>query len=172
MKAVLVVALLSFITGLFGCKGTTAPRHAAADVSGASISCGHMNRAFGYSFWVREDGEALLFDAECFTNEWQVPTVLESVEISGDEFDGLLKIIEDGGLIQYAENYKEPPKLPVSAMDETTYAFSLSFKDGESFLTKNRQEALETYFYALAEKYAETHNIAESDFTDESEEEE
>lgn len=172
IKAVRIVALLSLISGLFGCKGTTAPQHTTADISGVSISCGHMNRAYGYSFWVRMDGKTPVFDADCFTHEWEVPTVLESVEIDEDEFEELLKIIEDNQLIQYAENYKQPSKSPILVLDDTTYAFCMDFTDGKSFLTNDRQEELETYFYALAEKYAETHNIAEADFNDESEEEE
>lgn len=173
MKAVLIVmALLSLFSGLFGCRGQTPPKHTAAELTGASISCGHMNRLFGYSFWVRKDGSSLLFDADCYTHEREVQTVLESVEITESEFEELLTVITDNQLIQYAENCKQPSKSPIMAMDETTYAFSLSFADGESYLTKDRQEELENYFYTLAEKYAPTHNIAESDFTGEPNEEE
>lgn len=161
MKAVLIVALLSFISGIFGCRGTKDPQHTTAEISGASISCGHMDRSFGYSFWVRADGDSLLLDADCYTHEREVETVLEAVEISESEFEELLKIVEDDGLIQYAENYKEPAKSPIIVMDETTYGFCLTFTDGKSFLTRDRQEKFESYFYTLAEKYAETHNIAD-----------
>lgn len=169
IRAVIVLAFLSFISGLFGCKGKT-PRHSAADIRGVSVSCGHSNRSFGYSFWVRTDSKSVLFDADCFTHNRETPTVLEAVEISESEFEELLKIVEEKQLIQYAEKYKKPPKSPFLVLDETTYAFNLTFTDGENFLTKDRQEELESFFYALAEKYAETHNIADAEYCGEKEE--
>lgn len=169
IRAVLVLALLSFISGLFGCKGKT-PRHSAKDIRGVSVSCGHMNRSFGYSFWVRTDSKSVLFDADCFTQNKEIPTVLEAVEISESEFDELMKIIEEKQLIKYAENYKKPPKSPFMVLDDTTYAFNLTFTDGENILTNDRQEELENFFCALAEKYAETHNIADTENLDEKEE--
>lgn len=169
-KAILAAALLSFVSELSGC--TAPPKHTTTEISGVSISCGHMNRSYGYSFWVRADNSSMLFDADCYTGNYEIPTVLESVEISNDEYAELMKIIEEAQLIQYAENYKKPPKSPVFVSDETTYCFSLTFTDGENYLTYNRQEELENYFYALAEKYAETHNIADDDLIGESYEEE
>lgn len=153
-KAVLPVTFLARLLG------HGAPRHTTDDISSVSISCGHMCRSCGYSFWVHAEGSTLLFDADCFIHQQEIPAVLASIAISGGEFETLLDLIRADQLIQYAEQYKQPPRSPIVILDDTTYGFCLTFKDGTSLLTRDRQEKLETYFYALAEKYATTQDPA------------
>ena len=54
-KAVTVMGLLAVIAGLFGCN--KAPKHTLSEISEVSIACGHMDRSFGYLFWVHREQE-------------------------------------------------------------------------------------------------------------------
>lgn len=144
---------LSF--GLIGChKASRAAKHELSEIISVSISCGHMNRSYGYSFWARkEDGWSL--DAECFTHNYEVETVFENSEMSGEDVEALFEILEQSESIAYAENYQEKKKLPVQVKDETMYSLCLIFSDGNQYATCDRQNDLENFFYRLAEKYDE-----------------
>ncbi len=151
-KAVAAVGLLATLAGLFGCTKTPKPpKHKISDISSVSISCSHMDRCYGYYFWVRRDGDVWLFDATCFTNDHEVETVFENREVSSEDIDELSKILERNGSISYAENYKKPKKLPFEVMDETIYTFCLAFSDGSKYNTNDPQKELEQFFYRLAE---------------------
>lgn len=150
-KAVTVMGLLAVIAGLFGCN--KAPKHTLSEISEVSIACGHMDRSFGYLFWVHREQDKWLFDAECFTHDHMEETMFENREVSGKDMDTLFEILERSDSIAYAENYKKPKKLlPFEVMDETTYSFCLTFSDGSRYVTRDPQKELEEFFYRLAEQ--------------------
>lgn len=148
-KAVLIVTMLSLLCGLFGCGKA---RHKISDITSVSLSCGHMTAGFGYSFWIRKEGDDWLFDAECYTHDGTEKTVFENREVGEAEINSLLGIIEKNNLAAYAENYKKPKDSPIQVMDETAYIFVLGFSDKSRFVTNDRVGELEEYFYRLAEQ--------------------
>ena len=155
-KAVAVMGLLALLTGLFGCGKAPKPaRHELSEIREVSIACAHMDRSFGYYFRMHRDGDKWLFDTECFTHGHEIETVFENSEVSGENVNELLDILERNDSIAYAENYKKPMDSPFEVMDETTYSFCLAFSDGEQYNTLDSQGELEKFFYRLAEQVNE-----------------
>lgn len=152
-RTVVLLGLCSAFLGLFACNKAPKPaQHDLSEITSVSISCGHMDRRYGYSFWIHRNEDIWLFDAECFTHDREVETVFENREVSGEAIDALFEILDRNNLIVYAENYKMPIKLPFQVMDDTTYSFCLTFSDGNQYLTCDVQKELEDFFYLLAEK--------------------
>ena len=141
--------MLSLLCGLFGCGKA---RHKISDITSVSLSCGHMTASFGYSFWMRKDGDVWLLDAECHTHDGTEKTVFKNHEVGGTEINSLLRIIVKNDLTAYAENYKKPKDSLIQVMDETAYIFVLGFSDKSRFVTNDRVGELEEYFYRLAEQ--------------------
>ena len=44
-----------------------------------------------------------------------------------------MSILENNGTVEFAENYKKPKKSPFVIADESNYALSLVFSDGERY---------------------------------------
>ncbi len=152
---VLCMAVLSTLCGTLGCsREQEGAKHGTAELTAVSISCGHMDRSLSYSFWARRSGESWLFDAECSTDQNQTETVLESQALDADDVNELMTILSRNDSIAYAESYRATKKV-LSAVDETTYSFCLTFEDGEQYVTDDRQGELEELFYRIAEKYGE-----------------
>lgn len=150
------MAAISLICGLFGCQKAPQPaKHELSEITAVSISCGNMDRSHSYSFWAHKEDNGWLLDAECFTHTFETETKLENRELSGEDAEELLEILEQNESIAYAENYKEPKKFSAEVADETSYCFCLNFSDGNQYVTYDRQKDLETFFYRLAEKYDE-----------------
>lgn len=148
------MSVLSLICGLFGCQKASKPaKHELSEIKSVSISCGHMDRSYGYSFQIYKEENGWLLNAECFTHNYETETVLEKCELSGEDAKALLEILERNESIAYAENYSKPKKRSVRIADETTYGFCLTFSDGNFYATYDRQSDLEEFFYRLAEKY-------------------
>lgn len=146
------MGILATLAGLFGCSKSPKPaQHTISEISAVSIACGHMDRSYGYYFWIHREQDKWLFDTECFTNDHETETVFENREVSGEDIDALFKILERNDSITYAENYKKPKKPLFEIMDETTYSFCLTFSDGNRYTTNDRQKELEEFFYCLAE---------------------
>lgn len=154
------MGILAILIDLFGCSKKPKPaQHALSDLSTVSIACCHMDRSYGYSFWIHREQDNWLFDADCFTQEHQEETILKGREVSDEDADVLFEILERNDSIVYAENYRKPKKLPYVILDETTYSFTLTFSDGSSYLTRDYQKELEEFFYRLAENT----NLCEGD---------
>ncbi|MBP3305090.1 MAG: hypothetical protein J6L24_03880 [Oscillospiraceae bacterium] len=151
------MGLPAVLAGLFG-KAPGPVRHELSETKGISISCCHMDRSFGYSFWIRREGDAWLFDAECFTHDHEVETVFENREVADGDRKALFAILERCGSISYAEHDRKPKKSPFQILDETTYCFCLTFSDGSRYVTRDRQKELEAFFYRLAEQTGDAGN--------------
>ena len=111
-------------------KRTGSARHTVSDICEVSVTCGHMNRCYGYCFRIRRKNGAWLFDAECFTHNREEETVFEDRAVNGGDIEELPGILERNDSIAYAENYKKPIKLPLRVLDDTSYNFSLTFSEG------------------------------------------
>ena len=146
------MGLLAIFAWLFGCNKTPKPaQHELSEISGVSLSCGHMDRSYSYSFWLHLEEDTWLFDAECFTHDFEEETVFEGREVSSEDMDALFEILERNDRIAYAENYQKPSDSIFEVMDETTYGFCLTFSDGSQYVTYDAQDELRQFFYRLAE---------------------
>lgn len=167
-KAVTVVALLSALCGLFGCDKT--PEYTVEDIRSVSISCGHMDYSHSYAFYLRKEENGWLLDAEFATDTEQSRVEYEACPVAQEDVRALLNIVQEQDVIGKLRRYKKP-KIGVQVLDETTYYTSLLFADGESIgAASHVDSALESGFYRLAEKYADT--IPETDHTQTDTEEE
>lgn len=151
------MAALYLICGLFGCQNAPKPaKHELSEITAVSISSGHMDRNYGYSFWAHKKENGWFLNAECFTHNYEAETVLENRELDGEDAETLLEILKQSESIAYVENYKKSKNATVQVADETIYSFCLTFSDGNQYVTCDRQNDLEKFFYHLAEKYDET----------------
>lgn len=151
--ALLMTALLC---GLFGCGRTENIReHALDDLTAVSISCAEMDRCYSYSFLMRRERDTWLFDADCFTQAFEAETQLKDVPVSSEIAERLLVLVEDNELIAHAESYSVGKRLLDAASDGSAYAMCLSFSDESQYVANGRQEALERFFYQLAEELAQ-----------------
>lgn len=150
------MSILFLILSLFGCQKAALPaKHELSEITAVSISCANIDRSYSYSFFVHKEENIWLFDAKCFTHNYETETVLNGYELGGNDAKILLEILEQNGSIAYVENYKKPKNLPVQVADDTTYAFCLTFLDKKQYVTYDRQSDLEEFFYDLAKKYDE-----------------
>lgn len=151
----MIMSILSAIVGIFGCN--KAPEHTANDIRSFSISCNHMDFSFAYFFDIKKSEDGWLFSTECFTDGKSQHTEFENCPVTNEEVENLLDIIREKDVIDSLRRYKEP-KLKFHALDETTYYSSIGFADGESIGAKTivSGDDIESYFYRLAEKYADT----------------
>lgn len=155
-KAVCFIGMVSLLCGLFGCRrAPKPPQHTLSELTGISLSCGHMDLSCSYTFFAHKAQDGWLLDADCFTHDYTAKTVLEGCMLTDEDATALLEILQQRDKIAYAENYKANNKHPFSVADETTYRFCLTFADEKQYATDDRQADLEEYFYRLAQKYAQ-----------------
>ena len=121
-----VMSLFAFLAGLLGC--TKEPEYEVSQLRAIAISCSHMDRRYGYSFFLHQEEDQWLLDANCFTQDREVETEFSGKAVESGEIDTLLDVLERNGTIEYAETYKEPEKT-YQVMDETVYSLSLTFED-------------------------------------------
>ena len=153
-KAVILLELLAMFSALFGCGESRSAQHEISELRSISMSCGHSNHCYSYSFFLRKEGETWLFDAECFTKDREEETVFSSKAVGDGELEALFDILERSGTIAYAESYKKPKKFPFTVLDAPMYGFALTFTDGSVYNTDSAGDArhdLEDFFYRLAE---------------------
>lgn len=147
------MTLFGFSCGLSGCKKEQrSESHKISEITAVSISCGHTDRSYGYSFWTHKDGNVWFFDAECFTDNFETEKKFENCVLDDEDSKKLLEILEQNESIAYTENYSAKSGSSHAA-DETAYSFCLTFSDGKQCVTYDRQSDLEDFFYPLAEKY-------------------
>ncbi len=150
------MAILSVICGLLGCQKAPKPaEHELSDITAVSISCGEMDLCYGYSFWAHNEENTWLLDAECFTHNFEVETILKNRQLTDKDIETLFEILEQNNSISYVENYQNSKKFSFQTSDGSTYSFCLTFSDGNQYVTCDRQNDLEEFFYHLAEKYDE-----------------
>ena len=151
-KTVTAVCLLSALAGLFGCG--KAQRHEVSQIVSVSISCCHMDYSYGYHFLLRKENGVWLFDAECFTDDFQTQTVFADKTVGDDKITELFDIIEKNETVKFAETYKKPKKI-FKVLDETMYGLCLTFDDGSRYNADSigsAMQELESFFYRLAEE--------------------
>ena len=147
-----VMSLFAFLAGLLGC--TKEPEYEVSQLRAIAISCSHMDRRYSYSFFLHQEEDQWLLDANCFTQDREVETEFSGKAVESGEIDTLLDILERNGTIEYARSYREPKRL-FQALDDTGYGLSLTFADDARYSVSSigtAQPELEAFFYRLAEE--------------------
>lgn len=154
-KVVMIMSISSFLFGSAGCdKAVNSVQHKSSDITSVSIAFSCMDRSISYHFLMHKEQDKWLFDTNCFTQNNKKETTLENCEVTNDEVEALLNIIERNDSIAYAAKYKKPLKPLFRVEDASSYNFSLKFSDGTQSTAYECQKDLEVFFYGLAEKYS------------------
>ena len=172
-KAVMLLVLVTVLSGLLGCTAKprdAEPVHDVSEVCMIYIGCGHMDYSCCYNFMLKRSTEEAVeagqvgeagadsgwyFEGGCFLRDEEERTDFEPTPVSSESAAKLLNIIRANNTIPYAENYKAPKKLKIFALDETTYSFCIEFSDGQQYIISEmlpEQNELEKYFYDLGKE--------------------
>lgn len=152
-KLLSMTAILSVVCCIFGCGRL--PEYTVDDIRSVSISCGHMDYSYSYSFYIRKAENEWLFDADFALNTEEPRVEFENCSVDNEDVKELLDIVRDREVIKNLRHYKKP-KIKLQISDETTYYTSVLFSDGEQAgapILINQD--IETYFYRLGEKYTD-----------------
>lgn len=146
------MALLSVLSGLFGCQKT--PEYTIDDIRSVSISCGHMDYSHSYSFYLRKSENNWLLDAEYAVDTEQPRIEYEERPVSEKDAKELLSVVQEQDVIGKLQRYKKP-RITVQVADETNYYTAILLADGERLgAAAHISGELVTGFYNLAGKYA------------------
>lgn len=163
LGVVTALSFLSVLCGLFGCG--SAPKYSAEDITAISITCGHMDYSYSYSFYLRSedlltdglltDGKNWLLDADFAVDSKSPHTEYERCSVAAEDVRELLNIVREQELIEKLRRWKEP-KLKLSVSDETTFYSSILFADGTQLGAPiSLSNDVTEYFYRIAKKYAD-----------------
>ena len=150
--------LLAFLVGLLGCQkipDAEKTYHKVSDMCVLSMSSGHMDRSYSYSFTIMKEDGCWFLDAECFLQNHEVEAIVSHREVERKDMEELFEILEEHEIIAYAESYQKPLKSKFIVLDETMYSFGISFSDESTYnigSTVPGQGDLEDFFYRLAEE--------------------
>lgn len=152
-RVLLAAVILSYFCSLTGCGKPT--EYTVDDIRSVSVSCGHMNYSYSYSFYLRKSENEWLLDAEYATDAENPRVEYEKCPVAENDVKELLDIVRDQDLIKKLYRSKKT-KLKVHISDETMYYTSVLFSDGEIMgASAYISQDLETCFRSLAEKYAD-----------------
>ena len=158
LGVVTALSFLSVLCGLVGCG--SAPKYSAEDITAISITCGHMDYSYSYSFYLRSedlmtDGQNWLLDADFAVDSESPHTEYERCSVAAEDVRELLNIVREQELIEKLRRWKEP-KLKFSVSDETTFYSSILFADGTQLGAPiSLSDDVTEYFYRIAKKYAD-----------------
>ena len=145
--------IFSYSYSLFGCGKPM--EYTSNDIRSVSASCGHMDYAHSYSFYIRKVENEWLFDADFAINTEDPHVELENCSVTAEDVKELLDIVHDREVIKKLRCYKKP-KVKLQISDETAYYTSILFSDGEQAGAPTCiNQDIEAYFYRLGEKYAD-----------------
>ena len=134
--------------------GHKQPVHTGEEIQSVSVSCGHMDYCYGYSFQLKKTENGWLLDAECFTDAEQPRVELQDCPVTGAEAEELLRLIREEQILNKLRRYRKPVHR-FHVLDETTYYASISFSDGASVgAPELASKELEAFFYRCAGKYS------------------
>lgn len=146
--------LLPYCCSLLGSEKQAG--YTVEDIRSVSISCGHMNYAHSYSFFLRKEESGWLLDADFAADSESPHTEYAECPVTERDAQSVLDIVEQQKLVQALRRYKKPI-VKVTVSDETMYYTLLGLANGESIGAPKRvSEELETEFYRLADQYADS----------------
>lgn len=137
-----------------GCMGSPAPER-EEQLTGLSLYQNHMNFGFCYSFYLREEGETVLFDAEVRFDEEPYGIILESCEVDKVYMDKLRSLDKKHAVTDYVNSYKSKASL-FEAADKTDNKITVFLSDGTDKSADTKEEHVEVlydFFFDLAKEY-------------------
>lgn len=166
-KALSAAVLLPLICGMFGCG--KAQEYNIDDIISVSVSCGHMDYSYSYSFYIRKVENEWLLDADFATDTESPHTVYECRTVTNEDAEGLLNTVREQNLTEKLKKYKEP-KTKYVALDEAAKYTSILFSDGERIGAATVNNELHDCFLRMGKKYADTAFETDNTQTDTEEE--
>lgn len=158
LSILIVVSATAF--GLVGCNSNTEE----PELVGMSLSQNHMNYSECYSFYLRQEDDKVLFDAQLNLYEEPYSIVLEGVEVDKANFKKLVKIENKYEIVKYVLKYRKK-KLPIQVMDETVNTTSVYFQDNtdkSADTSDDYKQDLYEFFRALTLEHKDF-SVASSD---------
>lgn len=172
MKRNLMKGVVLFLSGMMlfgsvGCKG--GDNSELGRLESISMSCGHMDQSMGYNFYLRQEGDEILLDAEFFppydseTNEYPERIEVENAVVTDKTaMERAGEILDRHKVYEFLKTYKKPVKI-FQAMDETTYGFSAKWggKLYSASSVNSAESELKEFFTDLAMNSVETMQTGE-----------
>lgn len=137
-----------------GCMGNPAPK-SEERLIGLSLNQNHMNFGYCYSFYLREEDDKVLFDAEIRFDEEPYCIILESCEVDKTYLNELRSLDEEHSITSYVTTYKKKPSL-FEAADKTVNKTTVYLSDGTDESADSKEEHIDVlygFFFDLAQKY-------------------
>ena len=155
--AYIVIALTSIVVMgvVFAGCANSPQKENKVQLTGLSISQNHMNFGYCYSFYLREEDDKVLFDADVRFDEEPYSIILEGCEIDKKYAEELRKLDKEYSVTEYVTNYKKKPSL-FDVSDETTNRTTVYLSDGTDKTAETKEEymdALYNFFFGLAKEY-------------------
>lgn len=125
VAATTLVVIAAIMTGCFAIPA----KKEKPPIEGISLHQNHMDYSYCYSFYLRKDGEKVLFDADFAIDEEPYRIILEGCEVDASYMDKLKELDEANGISDYVSDYKET-KSPVEILDDTVVRTTVYFTDG------------------------------------------
>ncbi len=137
-----------------GCMGSTAPKN-EKQLVGLSFSQNHMNFGGCYSFYLREEDDKVLFNAEVRFEEEPGCIILESCEVRKTYLEKLRGLDEEYSFTDYVTAYKKKTPL-FEPTDKTVNKITVYLSDGTDKTADAKGEHIDVlygFFLDLAKEY-------------------
>ena len=119
------------------------------------LHCGHSNADCGYSFCLLKSTEEWLLSAECCVDGRENPVTLTNHPVRYEDAEKLLETMQQQNVIHIVRCYKELKRQEIT-LDEPSYHLAIKMDNGEVVAANALVcKEMETFFYHLAETYAE-----------------
>ncbi len=156
-----MVYIVIAVTGLIvagvifaGCT-VTPENGSSAQLTGLSLSQNHMNFGHCYSFYLREEGDKVLFDAEVRFDEEPYCIILEGCQVDKAYLKELMRLDKKYLVTDYVTTYKDRPSI-FEAADQTVNKTTVYLSDGTDKTADTKDEHVDVlydFFFNLAKKY-------------------
>ena len=156
MVYIIVSVMTLVVLGAFAVGCAPKSNDTKQDFVGLSLSQNHMDFTYCYSFYLREEDDKVVFDAQVRFYEEPYEIILESCEVDSSYMKKLRKLEEKHSIVEYVENFKEK-KSPFLVMDETVNKTSVYYKNSDdktADTSSEYEEELYCFFVDLAKEYA------------------
>lgn len=156
MVYILIAVTGLIVTGVLfaGCNINSADG-STKELAGLSFYRNHMEFSSCYSFYLREEDDKVLFDAEVRFEEEPYCIILESCEVDKSELERLRSLDEEYNFTGYVTTYKKKKPL-FDVSDETMNKTMVFFTDGTDKSADTKEEHIDVlynFFFQLANKY-------------------
>lgn len=130
---------------------------------GVSLSQNHMEYSRCFSFFLRQEDDKVLFDAQVHIDDEPYSIIIEGFEVDSEFFEQLYTLDKEQEITQNVMKYKSKPSLGTSA-DKTVVTTTVYFSDNADKSAKSSiyNEKLYQFFLNLAMKYKDKSVVAVS----------